>query len=60
MRWVAGSNITTCQRYAKIVKEAETNDYRLSSFIRGVVNSEAFKMKRIPEVETVVSVGADP
>ena len=44
----------------KIVKEAETNDYRLSSFIRGVVNSEAFKMKRIPEVETVVSVGADP
>ncbi len=44
----------------KIVKEAETNDYRLSSFIIGIVNSEAFKMKRIPEVEAVVSVGAAP
>jgi hypothetical protein len=45
----------------KIVKEAETNDYRMSAFIKGVVNSDAFKMKRIPEVEseleTVVSVG---
>ena len=44
----------------KIVEEAETNDYRLSSFIKGVVNSEAFKMKRIPEVEAVVSVDSAP
>ena len=44
----------------KIVKEAETNDYRMSSFIKGVVNSEAFKMKRIPEVEAVMSVDAAP
>ena len=48
----------------QIVKEAETNDYRLSSFIKGVVNSDAFKMKRIPDVEppveTVVSVGDAP
>ncbi|MGI9286891.1 MAG: DUF1592 domain-containing protein, partial [Pseudomonadales bacterium] len=48
----------------KIVNEAEDNDYRLSSFIKGVVNSEAFKMKRIPEVESKVeaevSVGDAP
>lgn len=44
----------------RIVKEAEANDYRLSSFIRGVVNSEAFRMKRIPEGETVVSADTAP
>ena len=44
----------------RIVEEAETNDYRLSSFIKGVVNSEAFKMKRIPDVETVVSIDPAP
>jgi hypothetical protein len=44
----------------RIVNEAETNDYRVSSFIKGVVNSEAFKMKRMPEMETVVSVGSAP
>jgi len=41
----------------QIVKDAEANDYRMSSFIRGVVNSEAFKMKRIPETEATASVG---
>lgn len=44
----------------KIVNEAETNDYRLSSFIKGVVNSQAFKMKRIPKLEVVASVNATP
>ena len=44
----------------KIVKEAETDDYRMSSFIKGVVNSEAFKMKRIPEADAVMSVDAAP
>lgn len=44
----------------RIVEQAEANDYRLSSFIRGVVNSEAFKMKRIPEGETVVSADTAP
>lgn len=44
----------------KIVEEAESNDYRISSFIKGVVNSEAFKMKQIPNVETVVSIDAAP
>ncbi len=44
----------------KIVKEAEANDYRVSSFIKGVVNSEAFRMKQIPEMETLVSVDAAP
>jgi len=44
----------------KIVKEAETNEYRLSSFIKGVVNSEAFKMKQVPDVEAVVRIDAAP
>ncbi len=44
----------------RIVEQAEANDYRLSSFIRGVVNSEAFKMKRIPVGETVVSADTAP
>ncbi|MGY8796325.1 MAG: DUF1585 domain-containing protein, partial [Woeseiales bacterium] len=44
----------------KIVAEAENNDYRLSSFIKGVVNSDAFKMKRIPEVEAIMSVNSAP
>jgi hypothetical protein len=32
----------------RIVREAERNDYRMSSFIVGVVMSEAFRMKRAP------------
>lgn len=44
----------------KIVNEAEANDYRVSSFIEGIVNSEAFRMKRIPEMESMVSVDAAP
>ena len=43
-----------------IVEEAETNDYRMSSFIKGVVNSEAFRMKRIPEVDDTESIGTAP
>ena len=43
-----------------IVREAESSDYRLSSFIKAVVNSEAFKMKRIPEVETAATLEAGP
>ena len=36
----------------KIVRDAESKDYRLSAFIKGVANSDAFRMKRIPEMET--------
>jgi hypothetical protein len=32
----------------EIVREAEKNDYRMSSFILGVVTSDAFRMKRAP------------
>jgi hypothetical protein len=32
-----------------IVREAEENDYRISSFILGVVKSDAFRMKRAPD-----------
>jgi hypothetical protein len=32
----------------EIVKKAEQNDYRMSSFIVGVVTSDAFRMKRAP------------
>jgi hypothetical protein len=44
----------------KIVAEAETNDYRVSSFIKGIVNSEAFRMKRIPDTAMVVSADTAP
>ena len=44
----------------KIVKEAEADGYRMSSFIKGVINSEAFKMKRIPELEAEMIVGVAP
>ena len=33
-----------------IVASAEADDYRMSSFILGIVNSDAFQMKRVPEV----------
>jgi hypothetical protein len=36
----------------KIVREAEKNDYRISSFILGVVNSPAFRMSKAVAVET--------
>ncbi len=34
-----------------IVKEAERNDYRMSSFMLGVVTSQAFRMKRVEPVD---------
>jgi hypothetical protein len=37
-----------------IVREAAKNDYRLSSFILGVVDSAAFQMSRAERVETTV------
>ena len=39
----------------KIVKDAEANDYRMSSFINGVVNSDAFRMKRLPEDDVIIT-----
>ena len=32
----------------RITAEASENDYRISSFVLGVVNSDAFRMKRMP------------
>jgi hypothetical protein len=34
-------------RVREIVREAKKNDYRLSSFILGVVNSPAFRMSKV-------------
>ena len=34
----------------KIVKEAEASDYRMSSFILGVVRSDPFQMMQVPMV----------
>jgi hypothetical protein len=34
----------------RIVREAEANDYRMSSFILGVVGSDAFQMQRVSAV----------
>jgi mono/diheme cytochrome c family protein len=36
----------------KIVSDAKKNDYRMSSFIMGVINSSAFQMSRADAVET--------
>jgi hypothetical protein len=38
-------------RIRAIVREAEKNDYRISSFILGVVQSQAFQMKRVEPVD---------
>ena len=35
-----------------IAKAAEANDYRLSSFILGVIKSDAFQMKKAEEIAT--------
>ena len=42
----------------KIVAEAEANDLRMSSFILGVVNSDAFRMQKAAEVVTQSSSDA--
>ena len=34
-----------------IVRDAEANGYRMSSFIKGVVGTDAFQMKRAPTAE---------
>ena len=36
--------LTTCRRSAPIVRDAAKNDYRMSSFINGVIKSAAFQM----------------
>ncbi|MFN8059689.1 MAG: DUF1592 domain-containing protein [Vicinamibacterales bacterium] len=36
----------------RIIKDASTRDYRLSAFIRGVVESAAFQSSRVPPGET--------
>jgi hypothetical protein len=36
----------------KIISDAKKNEYRMSSFIMGVVNSPAFQMSRADAVET--------
>jgi len=35
-----------------IARAAEANDYRMSSFILGVIKSDAFQMKRVEPVAT--------
>ena len=44
-------------RIREIVREAGASDYRMSSFILGVVNSPAFQMKGevLEEIETTVA-----
>jgi hypothetical protein len=39
-------------RVREIVREAKKNDYRLSSFILGVVKSPAFRMSKAVALET--------
>ena len=44
----------------RIVEDAAADDYRISAFIKGIANSEAFRMKRIPEMDAEATVGAAP
>ena len=41
----------------EIVHEAESNDYRISSFVRGIVSSDAFLMARVETTEEMNSGG---
>ena len=41
----------------EIVHEAESNDYRISSFVRGIVSSDAFLMARAETTEEMNSGG---
>jgi hypothetical protein len=43
-----------------IAEEAKASDYRISSFILGVVKSNAFQMKRAEQPATAVANGAGP
>ena len=47
------SSPTTCRRSARSRSQAAANDYRMSSFILGVVNSPAFQMQK-PESRRAV------
>ena len=42
-----------------IVRQAAKNDYRISSFILGIVNSPAFQMKRVAELVPEEGAGTD-
>ena len=59
MRWAAASSITTCRRFATIVRDAAKNGHRMSAFILGVINSPAFQMSRAEAVETTAG-SSDP
>ncbi len=44
----------------RIVREAERSDYRMSSFILGVVASDAFQMQSVPSVADDGQAGGSP
>jgi hypothetical protein len=41
----------------RIAREAEQNNYKIASFILGVVKSDAFQMKRIEPVTAAQAAG---
>jgi hypothetical protein len=41
-----------------IVREAERNDYKMSSFILGVVKSPAFRMSKLDDDALTTTAGA--
>jgi chromosomal replication initiation ATPase DnaA len=43
-----------------IVRDAAKNDHRFSSFISGVVNSQAFRMARATDVEPTAARSSNP
>ena len=59
LAYATGRSITYMDAPAvrSIQRQAEANEYRMSSFILGVVRSDAFRMKRIVDVMSDTSVG---
>jgi len=41
----------------EIVRDAERNDYRISSFVLGIVNSDAFRMARAETTDEMNPAG---
>ena len=46
MRWGEASSTTMRRPFAAIVRQAPAQDYRISSIILGVVNSQPFQMRK--------------
>ncbi len=58
MRSGGASNPTTCRPSAQIIRDAAADDYKVQSFVQGIVASQAFRMSRIDVPETTTTAPA--